>query len=370
MALANKIDEHEAQRSLEEWLDGRLRDATDVQVSGVEVPSESGLSNETVMFEAAWTADGETVRQRMVARVQPDGPGVFPMYDLLTEARVMKALAEGSEVQAPAALFHEDDPSVLGAPFIVMERAEGKVPSDDPPFTATGWVLELSDAQRSALADNALGELAAIHRADWRGLGLDFLQEPVHAPGLDGQLAEAREWFEWAATGEPNPTVEAGLEWLDANRPANLGPLVLNWGDARVGNMLFAPDQSVTAVLDWEMVALAPAEVDLGWWQFLLRHHTEGIGAPMPGGFPSFEGQMARYEELAGRAVGDLHYYEVLAGVRLSTLMVRAAHMMIAGGMLPQDSEMALNNPASQLVAKLLGLPAPTGAATSFIGNR
>jgi hypothetical protein len=31
---------------------------------------------------------------------------------------------------------------------------------------------------------------------------------------------------------------------------------------------------------------------------------------------------------------------------------------------------MAVNNPASQLVAKLLGLSAPTGEAISFIGNR
>jgi hypothetical protein len=44
--------------------------------------------------------------------------------------------------------------------------------------------------------------------------------------------------------------------------------------------------------------------------------------------------------------------------------------MMIAGGMLPPDSPMALSNPASQLVAKLLNLPAPSGAVTSYIGNR
>lgn len=50
--------------------------------------------------------------------------------------------------------------------------------------------------------------------------------------------------------------------------------------------------------------------------------------------------------------------------------MVRAAHMMMAMGLLPADSPMALNNPASQLLAKLLGLAAPTGVTTTFIGNR
>ena len=50
--------------------------------------------------------------------------------------------------------------------------------------------------------------------------------------------------------------------------------------------------------------------------------------------------------------------------------MVRAAHMMIAAGLMPPDAPMAFNNPASQLLAKTLDLPAPTGTAVSFIGNR
>jgi aminoglycoside phosphotransferase (APT) family kinase protein len=36
----------------------------------------------------------------------------------------------------------------------------------------------------------------------------------------------------------------------------------------------------------------------------------------------------------------------------------------------PADSPMALSNPASQLLAQLLELPAPNGLSTSFIGNR
>jgi hypothetical protein len=31
---------------------------------------------------------------------------------------------------------------------------------------------------------------------------------------------------------------------------------------------------------------------------------------------------------------------------------------------------MKLNNPCSQLLAELLGLPAPTGSVQSFVGNR
>ncbi len=73
----------------------------------------------------------------------------------------------------------------------------------------------------------------------------------------------------------------------------------------------------------------------------------------------------------AGTPPCHVGYYEVLAATKLSIIMVRAAHMMISmGGLLPADSPMALSNPASQLLAQLLELPAPTGLTTTFMGNR
>jgi hypothetical protein len=39
-------------------------------------------------------------------------------------------------------------------------------------------------------------------------------------------------------------------------------------------------------------------------------------------------------------------------------------------GLLPPDAPMKLSNPASQLLAKLTGQPAPTADTQSFIGNR
>ena len=46
------------------------------------------------------------------------------------------------------------------------------------------------------------------------------------------------------------------------------------------------------------------------------------------------------------------------------------AHRITAGGLLRSDPSMAPNVSASKLVAKLLDLAAPMGAATSFIGYR
>jgi aminoglycoside phosphotransferase (APT) family kinase protein len=118
------------------------------------------------------------------------------------------------------------------------------------------------------------------------------------------------------------------------------------------------------------MVSVGSPELELGWWLFLLRHHTEGIGAPLPPGFPDRDAFIARYEELTGHRVKHIDFYEAFAALRLSILMLRAGQLMIAGGALPPDNPMPFSNPASQLLAKLLGLPAPAGVATSFVGNR
>ena len=371
MALANTRDPQESGAQLAAWLTTRLDGATDVRVTEVETPQASGMSNETLLFKASWTdADGSHDRD-YVARIAPTGPAVFPHYDLVVEQRVMQALSAHSAAPVPTAPWVETDPSVLGSQFLVMERLPGRVASDDPPFTATGWVLDLTSEERTRLCDNALEALAQVHKADYKALGLEDLGRPeLGKTPLDQSIAEWTQTYAWASEGEANPTVDAGFAWIAANLPAAEEPTVLNWGDARIGNMLVAPDMSITGILDWEMVTLGSPDMDLGWWLFLLRHHTEGIGMPLPDGFPSREQTLQRYEELTGHAPVNVDFYEVLAALKLAILMHRAGNLMIGAGLLPPDAPMKLSNPASQLLAKLIGAPAPTGASQSFIGNR
>jgi aminoglycoside phosphotransferase (APT) family kinase protein len=369
MALSNK-DPQDIKDDLRSWLQTQLPAATDVTVDNLEVPQASGMSNLTILFDASWTQDGKATSEQLVARVAPEGPAVFMQYDLVKEFRVMQALAQRTSVPVPRVRWVEEDPAILGAQFLVMDRATGQIPSDDPPFTVQGWVLELAPEQQRALCENSLGVLAEIHRADWRDLGLDFLVPADGSHPFDADVDLWRRVFDWGRAGDANPTVEAGFRWIADNRPDDPGEGVLNWGDARVGNMMFADDLTVNAVLDWEMACLGPPEAELGWWLLLMRHHTEGIGAPLPPGFLTREEAIATYERLSGRPVQHVDFYEVWAAVRLSALMHRAGNLMIEIGLLPPGAPMKLNNPASQLLAKLIGVEAPTGDAQSFIGNR
>ncbi len=371
MALANTRDPQESAAQLTAWLSGKLTGATDVVVCDVETPQASGLSNETLLFRASWKVDGVEQGGRYVARVAPQGPAVFPSYDLAAEQRVMQALAQHTDVPVPNTPWVETDPSVLGAQFLVMERLDGRVPADDPPFTADpeGFVLaELTPEQRAEMCDNALRAMVGIHAADVDALGLGFLDRG--GPVLDQHLTYWRETYDWARDGDVNPAVEDGFAWIEAHRPEDDEEVVLCWGDARIGNMLVGDDLQINGVLDWEMVALGTPGLELGWWLFMQRHHTEGIGAPLPEGMPTREEIISRYTELTGRSLPNIDFYEVFAALRLSILMHRAGNLMIEVGLLPPDAPMKFNNPASQLLAKLVGAAAPTGEAQSFIGNR
>jgi aminoglycoside phosphotransferase (APT) family kinase protein len=366
MAISKGLDPLAVERGLTQWLKTKLPRG---RVFDVSIPSGSGGSNETVFFTAAWQDNGTESQESMVARVLPTGQRLFPTYDLEREFRLIKTLAERTDVPVPDVHWLELDASVIGAPFIAMPCVEGRTLGDDPPFTAAGWFIELTAEEQARLHDNGLRAMAQIHGLDPTALGLEFLEATDAGPcGLAAQLAYWERFLDWAAEGETYPTIQAALDWVHRNLPGD-EPTVLSWGDARLGNIIFADDLSVAAVLDWEMAGLVSPELDLGWWLFLNRHHTDGVGLPRPAGLPTDEETVRRYEELTGHRVRNLHFYLVFAGLRMSMLMVRVARLMIACGIVPPDSPMPFNNPASQMLADLLELPKPDAdQTTSFAG--
>lgn len=353
MSFRPRDPEQTADR-LRTWLAPKLLGITNLVVSDVVQAGAHPISTETLTFRADWTRGAVTGGATYVVKVAPQGAGVFPRYDLATEQWVMQALSAHSAAPVPAAPWVEPDAAVLGAPFLVMEHLPGRAAGDNPPYTASGWVLDLAPGQRARLYDNGLVALAQVHATAPHALGLDFLDRPeLGASPLDQQLTVWRECY--AEAGSVHPVVEAAFEWIEANRPGE-EPTVLNWGSARLGNLLFARDLSVAGVLDWKMVALGSPEADLGWWLFVQRHHTEGLGLPLPSGFPGHAATVARYQQLTGHQVRYLDFYEAFGALRLAILMQRA-------GLAPA-------NPASRLLAQFVGAPAPTGVPQSLIGNR
>ncbi|BCP02764.1 putative phosphotransferase [Mycobacterium paraintracellulare] len=371
MALKNKLDADVVGEHLAAWLPTVLEASGPVKVSNVIIPSASGMSSETVLFEASWRQHGELVREGLVLRIPPQDGGLFETYDLGRELRVMSLLSAHTDAPIPRVLAHETTGDVLGSPFALLERAYGEVPGDDPPFVTAGWVVDLTAEQRATMFDEALKVIASIQRADPVALGLtELLHADLGDTVIEQELQYWQRFYSWAAGDTLSPTIDKAFELLAASRPTQDNPLVVSWGDARFGNLMFGPDQKVTGVFDWEMATLGRPEVDLGYFLFFDRVYSAGIGLPRLEGFPDRSAAITRFEQLTGRTMQDLDWFEAWAALRGAILLLRVGKQMIELGLLPPDAPMPFNNPASQVLASLLDLPAPTGAVGWITGHR
>ena len=341
-------------RGLAGWLAERLEGASEVRIGELRAPSANGFSNITALFEAAWRSRGAAQRRKLVARIEPTGEGLFPTYDVGRQFDVMQAL-ESSAVPVPKVLGMERDVTILGSPFLVMEHIEGNIPSDDPSFAASGWVLGLTPQQRGELCDKALAALVRVHQVNWRARGLDWLRRPGEGTSAQRELEYYEHFYRWAAEGLRVPVIEAGLAWARERIPAG-DQLVLSWGDSRIGNMIFGDDLSVRAVIDWEGASLATREKDLGHWLQLTHVYTEQFGLDLPEGFPERTALLRRYEELSGQPLGDVRFYEVMSGIHSSIQAMRALTLMGKASAQGRNEAAIVNNPFTRGLGRLIGV--------------
>ena len=308
-------------------------------------------------FTAAWQASGICHERRLIVRF-PANFVLFFEYDPALEWRAMEALL-GSPVPVPPLLFHETDASVLGRPFYVMGHVDGRVPQTTPSYHATGFMAEeLDGAARAELWFNGLRALAQLHRLDCR-CGFAFLGRPRRgARGLDQYLEWVRDWYHWMRESQSYPIVERALGYLFANRPEHAPDCVL-WGDARIGNVIFDGANKVAALLDWEMAALGPAEVDFAWWLVMDELLSEGLELPRLAGLPDRGESIEFYERARGRPVEHLEYYEILASLRFALVLVRAAVRYRSVGLVEADTTFASSSPPMRLLARQLGMDVP-----------
>lgn len=347
-------DLERTRQQLEAWFPAVLPgDASEVTVGEVTGPGGTGFSSDTLLFDLQYRSGGERVERGLVARVHPSGFQLFPEYDLPAQFGVMKALWD-TKVPVPQMLFEERSGDVIGQPFYLMSKVEGQCPADSPAYTTEGWVKELSTADQQRLWDGYLDTLVDIHALDPVELKLDFLARPeLGATPLEQELAYYENFYRWAYGDEIHPHVEPALEWLRANQPPQPAKPRLSWGDSRIGNMIFDGPKCL-AVIDWEMARLGDPIMDLAWGLFLSRYHTEGNGVPNLPGFKDREATIAYYEQKSGRSAEHVGYYEILAGMRFTVILIRLGKQMKHYEVLPEEVNFEVENPVSMLHRKQL----------------
>lgn len=321
MATGGVRDDEALREGLTRWVTARPDQVPGSAGPDAPAPSEvtirhaqGGMANETVLVRLGPGRPG------IVVRLAPLVP-TFPAYELSPQAAVQNAVA-ASGVPAPAPAIAVEDEAWIGSPFLVMPELAGDIPGSAPLFDP--YVSEAGPERQRVMHDGLVDTVAAVHDVDWEDAGLG---EILPGASLGAAVARWTAYVEWAGQGRPLPALVQALDWCARHVPPERDPVLL-WGDVRLGNLVFDAERRVTGVLDWDLAAVGPREMDLAWHLGLEFMMEALFGRRVPG-FPGPAATVARYEDRTGHEVRDLAWHEVFALVR--ALAINDRHQRITG---------------------------------------
>lgn len=230
-------------QKLAQWLSARLPGAGQPVLRRIG----GGQSNPT------WFVDWGAAR--LVLRTKPEGPVLPGAHAIEREFRVLRAL-EKTEVPVPRALWLEEDTGILGTPFYVMERLEGRV------FDDASLPMVRPEERREMYLDMAR-TLARLHAVRPDDVGLGDYGRPGNY--FERQIARWTKQYR-ASTGPRIAALDRLVDWLPANMPPDDGMVSIAHGDFRIGNLMYhLTEPRVIGVLDWELSTLGHPLADLGF---------------------------------------------------------------------------------------------------------
>jgi aminoglycoside phosphotransferase (APT) family kinase protein len=296
-AAALELEPLLVRRPLEAFLDARGLGAGPLEAE----PVGEGHSNVTYAIRRSGGA--------WVLRRPPRGPLPPSAHDVLREARLLAAVRDAA-VRTPRVLATCDDPSVIGAPFYVMELVEGDVLTSELPPAL--------DGERARIGDELVDALVEVHAVDWQACGLEGYGKPTGY--LDRQLRRFGGLWEHNRTREL-PVLDRVTAWLAEHKPAS-GEATIVHGDYRLGNTMFAPGAParLAAIFDWELATIGDPLADVGYLVATWAEpgepddalHWLGAVTRLPG-FPTREQLIERYERQSRRSMSDVRWYTTLA---------------------------------------------------------
>ncbi|SFV12651.1 phosphotransferase family protein [Pseudoduganella namucuonensis] len=262
--------------------------------------------------------------RRMVLRKQP--LNVLPSAHAIDrEYRVMSAL-RGGAVPVPDTILYCADAAVIGTPFYLMERIEGRVFADCA-------LPGVAPAERRAMYLAMADTLAALHRVDPAAVGLaDYGKRGDY---FTRQLARWSRQWESAKTRDV-PELARLLEWLPAHVPGS-ELSAISHGDFRIGNLMFHPTEPrVVGVLDWELSTLGHPLADVAYsalaWRLLPGEYMGMRGADLTAlGIPAEEEYLSRYYSQAGHGERATAFHTAFALFRLAVIFEGIAARARAG---------------------------------------
>jgi len=249
---------------------------------------KGGQSNPTYRLSAGG--------KRYVLRRKPPGTLLPSAHAVDREYRVITALASTEVPVAKSYLLCADE-SVIGTMFYVMDCVEGRV-LWDPQLPG------MTPNDRAAIFDAMNRVIAALHRVDFKAIGLETYGKPGNY--FARQIDRWSRQYKASETGKIE-AMDRLMEWLPAHIPAGDETSIVH-GDYRLDNMIFhATEPRVLAVLDWELSTLGHPMADFSYhmmaWRLGSTEFRGLRGADLEAlGIPSEHEYRDRYLERTGFA--------------------------------------------------------------------
>jgi aminoglycoside phosphotransferase (APT) family kinase protein len=270
---------------------------------------EGGRSNLTYAI-----SDGTS---RWVVRRPPLGHVLATAHDMKREHRVISAL-HPTKVPVPRPVLLCENPengAVPGASFYVMEFVEGT------PYRTADQLATLGPERTRGAVLSLVDTLVELHAVDPGEVGLADFGRPEGF--LDRQL---RRWGKQLDASRNRDL--AGIDELHGSLgrrlPASPAATVVH-GDYRLDNVLIGDDDTIKAILDWEMSTLGDPLTDLG----LLVMYSLPLGTPdspvsttaEAPGHPDPAELIERYAARSGRDVSAVSWYTAFAWFKLAVIL-------------------------------------------------
>lgn len=277
-------------------------------LSGTVIPG--GRSNLTYDV-----TDGTT---HLIVRRPPLGHVLATAHDMSREHTVIKALAP-TDVPVPEVHALCQDTEVIGAPFYVMAKVEGRA------IRRATELEELGAARTADIAGRLVDTLADLHAVDPETVGLEafgraegYLERQVRRWTTQAEASKSRELAGYAEL----------RDYLATHVPAHSDAAIVH-GDFRLDNVLVdtspGGDDRITAVLDWEMATLGDPLSDIALsivYQEMGR--TAGAGAVSDAtqapGYPTVDEVLERYSARSGRDVSSMGFHLALGFYKLAII--------------------------------------------------
>jgi len=258
--------------------------------------------------------------KELVLRRPPLGPVATSSHDMSREYRVLSRLWRSFD-KAPRAVAFCEDTTVIGAPFVLMERRDGLVVRGQVPAELGSGKDAISNGK---LSEVVIKTLAEFHNVDPDECDLGDLGHPQgfierQVSGWTGRWEKSKH--------EENATADEVADWLASELPDSGHPTLLH-NDWRLDNMALDPKDPAqcTAVYDWDMATRGDPLADLGtlmgsWFDPGEAPEELGMMPTTVEGWMNRKAAVGLYGELTGTDMSRVDWYLVFGSWKLGVVL-------------------------------------------------